>query len=163
MTHEIERKFLLKEPWTLSSILREYPLAKHFVIEQRYLSNTGSWTTRIRQSIFDGTVSHFMTLKRKINDVRCVELETPISADFYDTMASQCGPPLCKMRYEVIHQGHAWEIDYFPHPVFQGLKLVEIELDDENEKFVIPDWVGQEVTHDKQYKNARLVKRLTDQ
>ena len=39
----------------------------------------------------------------------------------------------------------------------KGLKLAEIELQSINQEFKIPDWVGEEVTHDRRFRNANLV------
>jgi adenylate cyclase len=158
MTHEVERKFLLNR--ALNDVLREAGCARYLVIEQRYLSDCGDWTTRIRQTIVDGQVSHMLTLKRKVNGIRSIELETPIDPEFYAVMTSQCGPALRKIRHEVEHQGHLWEIDLFVDPVFDGLVIAEIELSDEDEQFVCPDWIGEEVTNDRQYKSAKLTRRL---
>ena len=38
----------------------------------------------------------------------------------------------------------------------QGLTVAEIELDDENEEFPRPDWLGTEVTGDRRYYNSML-------
>ena len=40
----------------------------------------------------------------------------------------------------------------------KGLVVAEIELADENEDFVAPEWVGQEVSDDLRYYNVNLVK-----
>ena len=42
----------------------------------------------------------------------------------------------------------------------EGLVIAEIELEKEDEKFEIPEWVGQEVTFDPTYLNANLINRL---
>jgi adenylate cyclase len=158
-SHEIERKFLLSEP--LEDVLSRYEKCQQIVIEQRYLPSTGDWTTRIRQSVCEGKVEHWITFKRKLNNVRSVEMETRVDAEFYSSMTTQCGPPLRKIRNKVEHSGHTWEIDLFLDPVFERLVVAEIELTHEGELFVRPDWLGMEVTNDRSYKNAKMVKRLT--
>ena len=41
----------------------------------------------------------------------------------------------------------------------QGV-VVEIELNNENEAFALPDWVGKEVTSESKYYNSSLVSNL---
>lgn len=50
-----------------------------------------------------------------------------------------------------------WEIDVFKGDN-EGLLLAEIEIDWEHQKFDIPDFIGQEVSHDRRYYNAELLK-----
>lgn len=159
--HEIERKFLVTKP--LKTILSQHKgaIKGKKRIEQRYLAGkTGDWTIRIRKvSVAASTLAeHFLTMKKKITMTRCVEVETHIDPAFYDTMVLQCGIPLFKTRYCVEIEGHLWEIDVFDD--FDGLVVAEIELRCEGEAFVRPDWLGLEVTEDKQYKNRQMVKAL---
>ena len=49
-----------------------------------------------------------------------------------------------------------WEIDVFKGDN-EGLTLAEIELDWEEQKFDIPDFISQEVTQDRRYYNAELL------
>jgi CYTH domain-containing protein len=48
-------------------------------------------------------------------------------------------------------------VDEF-HGENEGLIVAEIELDDENEEFEIPSWLGKEVTADYRYLNSNLAK-----
>jgi CYTH domain-containing protein len=57
----------------------------------------------------------------------------------------------------VDYKNHLWEVDEF-HGENEGLIVAEIELDDENEKFEIPSWLGKEVTADYRYLNSNLAK-----
>lgn len=161
--HEIERKFLVTQP--LGEIID--PAAFHRNVEQCYLSDSGEWTVRARRyssgwGIDWDETSMFMnaelTLKRKINDRKCIELESPITDETFKKYAKNAGTMLRKKRWRIMHEGHLWEIDYFPQ--FDGLVVAEIELKDEDEVFVRPEWLGQEVTSDKSYKNVRMAKRL---
>ena len=60
-----------------------------------------------------------------------------------------------KTRHYIEHEGHTWEVDEF-HGKNNGLIVAEIELESEDEKFEIPDWVGAEVTQDDRYYNMNL-------
>ncbi|MDY0195634.1 MAG: adenylate cyclase, partial [Sulfurovaceae bacterium] len=51
--------------------------------------------------------------------------------------------------------GHLWELDIFEEEN-KGLIVAEIELDDENEEFVVPEWATTEVSSDPRYTNASL-------
>ena len=40
----------------------------------------------------------------------------------------------------------------------KGLTIAEVELSEENETFLKPDWLGEEVTGDTKYYNSQLSK-----
>src|SRR3546814_6345048 len=71
------------------------------LIEQRYLEDAGEWTLRCRRTSTLNRVQCFLTMKRRISNERCVELESPVDAQFYEDMASQCGPALTKTRSKI--------------------------------------------------------------
>ncbi len=52
---------------------------------------------------------------------------------------------------------HIWDLDLF-HGDNAGLVMAEIELQQENESFQMPEWAGEEVSDDPRYYNASLVK-----
>jgi adenylate cyclase len=160
--HEIERKFLLRRP--ARTIVAEAQAAgtllETFAIEQRYLSDAGDWTLRCRRIIRPTSTTCFLTMKRRVTDRKCIELETVVDCRFYDQMASQCGPTLTKTRSKIEVGHHVWEIDIFDNPELAGLEIAEIELSSEKEKFAMPSWAGKDVTSQKRYKNARLVRQL---
>jgi adenylate cyclase len=49
-----------------------------------------------------------------------------------------------------------WEIDRFEGDN-AGLVVAEVELEEEDQAIVLPDWVGKEVTGDRRYYNASLI------
>lgn len=58
-----------------------------------------------------------------------------------------------KTRYEYIHtDGKKWEFDEYQGTNI-GIVLADIELKDENEKFQLPEWIGQETTKEKRITN----------
>jgi adenylate cyclase len=158
---EIERKFLVRE--TLASIIAD-PENHHWgevlLIEQRYILDSGDWALRVREEREGMLERHYLTLKRKITDMRCVELEEKISHDFYFEAIPHCGPALLKNRYRLRFDGVHWTIDEFLNPELRGILLAEVELEMEGDEFTIPGWCGEEVTNDPAYKNFNLVKRL---
>ncbi len=68
-----------------------------------------------------------------------------------------CEKPLIeKMRYKIKFKGLIWEADEF-FGENQGLLMAEVELEREDQSFVKPEWVGEEVTGDPKYFNANLI------
>jgi adenylate cyclase len=159
---EIERKFLVSGK--LEDIIadaEDYEFS--YVIEQAYLGGTGDWAVRVRRQLDDGgkPLYHFMTLKKKITDVTSVELEEMVSPAFYHEALQHAGPVLRKHRHYFMVQGeYEFSIDVFLNPELDGLMLAEIELENENDFVAIPQWALREVTHDPQYRNFNLAKRL---
>lgn len=151
--HEIERKFLLNRP------LEQVLAVPHTValIEQCYLGKTGEWTVRARRSISPRATSCFLTLKKRETDRTSVEIETAIDMATYEKMCAQSVRAVRKTRHTLQHGDHTWEIDLFEH----GLVLAEIELQAEDEAFLVPEWLGADVTHDKAYRSNQIAKDLT--
>lgn len=70
-----------------------------------------------------------------------------------------CGKPLVeKNRYTVEHEGTVWQVDEFLG-ANSGLVVAEVELEREDQFFLLPEWVGREVTGDPRYYNVSLVGR----
>ena len=62
-----------------------------------------------------------------------------------------------KTRYLVDVGGHTYEVDEF-YGDNDGLVVAEIELSSEDEDFIRPEWLGEEVTGDVKYYNSMLMK-----
>lgn len=60
-----------------------------------------------------------------------------------------------KTRHLIECGGMLWEIDEF-HGDNDGLIVAEIELNDENQDFERPDWLGEDVSFDSRYRNSAL-------
>lgn len=126
------------------------------------LSDPSEWTMRIRRStnVQGADARHLLTLKRKVSGMSCIEIETQIGTEVHTALAAHCGPSLNKRRICVRHAGRTWEIDSFLNPELEDLQLIEVELPTEDAAVSIPKWAGAEVTHLREYKNARIVKRI---
>jgi len=75
-----------------------------------------------------------------------------------ERMLELCITPLIdKTRHIVMHDGMKWEVDIF-HGENEGLRVAEVELESEDQPISIPDWAGEEVSHDPRYYNSQLVK-----
>ena len=63
-----------------------------------------------------------------------------------------------KTRYLVRSGEHIFEVDEF-YGENEGLIVAEVELNAEDEAFVKPSFIGQEVTGDDRYYNSQLMKK----
>ena len=146
MAIEIERKFLVKE--------RPFDMAKRSLkINQGYILNEKSKVIRVREKGDD----YFLTIKGNNIGISRLEYDFPISKDDAEELIIHfCKTTLIeKTRHYVEHKGHTWEVDEF-HGTNDGLIVAEIELESEDEKFEIPNWIGKEVTQDERYYNMNL-------
>ena len=146
MAIEIERKFLIKE--------KPFSIAKRSLkINQGYIINEKSKVIRVREKGDD----YFLTIKGNNIGISRLEYDFPISKeDAKELIFHFCKTTLIeKTRHYIEHKGHTWDVDEF-HGKNNGLIVAEIELESEDEKFEIPDWVGEEVTQDDRYYNMNL-------
>ena len=147
---EIERKFLVKGEFkTLAS--------KKTLIRQGYLSSVPERTVRVRLTGDKG----FITVKGPGNatGISRFEWEKEILGNEAEELLKICEPGIInKTRFLVKSGGHTFEIDEF-YGDNEGLIIAELELNSEDEVFFKPEWLGKEVTGDKKYYNAYLVKR----
>lgn len=148
---EIERKFLLKDNrWKLGAQGLRYC--------QAYLSSDPDRTVRVRIAETAKNESQaWLTIKGRSQGPVRAEYEYPIPlADAQSLIGTLCNkPPIEKLRYHVTYQGDLWEIDEFEGDNV-GLVIAEIELESADQKFMIPPWLGREVTDESRYSNARL-------
>jgi CYTH domain-containing protein len=147
VAREIERKFLVAgDDW------RALGTASAF--RQGYLSTVKERTVRVRVAGDRG----LLTIKGITLGATRSEFEYPIPVEDARTMLAElCERPIIeKVRHVVEYAGKTWEIDEF-EGVNAGLVVAEIELEDEDEPFERPPWIGEEVTGDPRYYNANLI------
>jgi len=142
---EIERKFLF-DP------VKVPDMPEPAVIKQGYIPADGA-TVRVRIK----NQKAFLTIKGKVKALVRSEFEYEVPfPDALEMLEELCPRPLIeKRRYEIVHEGHLWELDIFEGEN-TGLFLAEIELQSPEEIFARPPWVLEEVTHDNRYYNASL-------
>ncbi len=148
MGTEIERKFLVRDDrWRRQA-------DGGTVIRQGYLAGSERGSIRIRVAGDTATLN----IKSATLGVRRLEYDYPIPMGEAQEMLDQlCEKPLIeKVRYRVPSSGHLWEVDVFTG-ANEGLVVAEIELEEEGESFDLPEWVGEEVSHDPRYYNTCLV------
>lgn len=148
MGKEIEKKFLVKK-----DIMKSVP--KGISLRQGYLSTDKSRTVRVRTD----EKKAYITLKGiSSGPVRDeFEYEIPVT-DANEILEKMCITPVIeKKRFKLDINELTWEIDTF-YGDNEGLVIAEVELKDEEQTIIKPDWVGEEVTGDPKYFNSNLVK-----
>ena len=152
---EIERKFLV-DPLKLDDMV-ELDKLERKNIDQGYLITQP--TVRIR--ILDNKKA-ILGFKTKGTIVKRTEFEREVPLCVGRYMMKLCVYKVHKTRYFyptlVDDVSCDWEIDQF-HGFLEGLWLAEIELPNENTRFVKPSWLGREVTYNTAYQNACLAKQ----
>ena len=140
MPLEIERKFLV--------VSDDYKInSKSVDIKQAYLSVDENMAIRVR---IEG-IQASLNIKSKKSERVNHEFEYIIPMDEAISLFKMSPYPIIeKTRHVVEYEGKAWEVDKF-HADNDGLIVAEIELDNENEVFGIPPWLGEEVTADCMY------------
>ncbi|WP_373519261.1 CYTH domain-containing protein [Pricia sp.] len=147
---EIERKFLV----TSETFKTEAKVNQRIV--QGFLNTHPERTVRVR---IQGNYG-FLTVKGKSNRTGTTrfEWEKDIPVEEAEMLLEICEPGIIEKRRYLIEKGkHLFEVDVFDG-VNQGLTLAEIELQNENEPFDRPDWLGEEVTGNAKYYNSQLSK-----
>lgn len=151
MAIEIERKFLIKntsyksESFKVSCIKQGFLNSnKNRVIRIRIIDDKG-WITVKGVSSNDGT-SRF-------------EWEKEISLNDAALLLNLCEETVIEKNRHFVKSGtHLFEVDEFMG-VNNGLVIAEIELNSVNEKYIKPEWLGEEVTGITKYYNSELSKK----
>lgn len=147
---EIERKFLVQNTDAIAQATSQYKIV------QGYLNDDPERTVRVRIKGNQG----FITIKGKSNasGTSRMEWEKEISVAEAEALLTLCkSGVIAKTRHIIPIGEHSYELDVF-YGENEGLIMAEIELTSENEKFVKPNWLGEEVTGDIRYYNAYLSK-----
>ncbi len=149
MAIEIERKFLVKNEDFKKS-------AKGVFYHQGFLNTVKERVVRVRIVGDKG----FLTVKGITKGAIRTEFEYDIPVDDAIIMLeSLCEKPtIKKYRYKIPWGDLFWEVDEFLDEN-KDLIVAEIELQHEDQKFTLPDWIGEEVTGDPKYLNSNLVKK----
>ena len=150
MKYEIEHKYLVnREFWNLL----EKPAGTRIV--QGYLEDQPEKTIRVRIMGDQG----FLTIKGPAIEATRLEYEYCIPlTDAEDILREFTTQQIEKIRYEIDYAGKLWEIDKFLG-ANEGLFIAEIELENENDSYDKPFWLGEEVTGNPHYNNSYLVKK----
>lgn len=148
MAIEIERKFRV-----LNDTFKRYAIPHRIV--QGYICSEKDRVVRVRT--YDDKA--FITIKNATIGFARDEFEYSIPIEDAQKMLDGiCQQPIIeKTRYCLTYENHVWEIDEFLGDN-KGLIIAEIELEHREETFNIPPFIGEEVTNDSRFYNARLFK-----
>lgn len=145
---EIEKKFL-----TINDSWREQADDGIHMV-QGYMGSNEKSSIRVR---INGNSAN-LNIKSKTIGIQRSEYEYDIPVEEAKTLlATLCDKPYIeKTRYHILHDSHQWEIDVFSGEN-DGLIVAELELESVDESYMLPDWVGREVSDDPRYYNICLV------
>ncbi len=149
MPLEIERKFLVRGEF------RHLAVGETRIF-QAYLSLDPKRIVRLRIA----GEKAFFTIKGEASGggISRKEWEIELPVEEAEMMKDICLPGIIeKTRYLVPSGKHCFEVDVF-HGRNEGLVIAEIELENEDEDFERPAWLGEEVTGKPEYYNSNLVK-----
>ena len=148
---EIERKFLVTDDSFKKSSVTS--INTYF---QSYIHSDNNKNIRIR--IIDNTKA-FITIKYNTeNSIRRQEFEYEIPLSDAIDISINCTEYLLKKRYTIPYKNRIWTVDEYIDSKYNGLITAEIELDNENQKFKKPKWIGEEITGNPEYSNSNLTK-----
>ncbi|WP_322790482.1 CYTH domain-containing protein [Tenacibaculum tangerinum] len=125
-------------------------------IKQGFLNSDKERIVRVRIKNNEG----FLTIKgpSNANGTTRFEWEKEIDKNDAEHLFSLCEKGhIEKYRYLVKVDHHIFEVDEFLGEN-SGLIIAEVELQDENEFFTKPEWLGKEVTGVAKYYNSNLSK-----
>ena len=160
---EIERKYLIARP-DPDALLRR-PNCECVEIVQIYLrTDDEDEEVRIRQRGANGNYVFFRTRKKKVSDLKRVEVEERLSQEEYLSLMTLADPalrPIRKQRYCLSENGLYYEIDLYPD--WKDQAIMEIELYSEDQPVLFPEGIQviREVTGDPAYLNHTLAKIST--
>ena len=153
MAVEIERKFLVTSDAWRAAAHAVVPMAQGYLNDMAAL-DSGAQKASVRVRI-EGEAAFVNIKSRAIGHTR-QEFELPLPiADAHALLTLCVGGRVEKRRHLVQHGDHLWEVDEFLGDN-AGLVVAEIELDDADEAFARPEWLGEEVTDHKRYYNLAL-------
>ena len=159
---EIERKFLVNND-SYKQLANN-----HFTITQGYINKDPDRTVRVRiKTSPDGAGKAFLTIKSKPNELGFSRFEWEKEIDVNDAqmLINLCLPsviektrwliPATSTNNHITSSPLIWEVDEF-HGRLEGLVIAELELENEQQTFDKPSFVGEEVTGNPQYYNANM-------
>ena len=150
MALEIERKFLVTDDSYKAIAFHSDRIA------QGYICREGGNSARVRVRGEKG----YITIKGPSTDdgLSRYEWEKEIPAsEAWELMKLCHGGIIDKTRYLVKSGRHTFEVDEF-HGDNEGLVVAEVELEELDEMFECPQFIGKEVTGEKRYYNSHLTR-----
>ncbi len=154
---EMERKYLIEYPdiaW-----LESQPNCRRVEISQTYLKTENGDEVRVRQRGEKGHYIFYQTIKRRINDLKRIEMERRLTNNEYVNLLMDADPslhPIRKTRYCLTWMSQYFEIDVYPF--WSDKAIMELEVRDERQEVVLPPFIKviREVTGDPAYRNRAI-------
>ena len=161
---EIERKYLIYFPNIKE--LENMPNCTKVDITQTYLKSDDGVERRIRARGIDGDYLYYLTEKRKVSNLKRIEIERKLTQSEYLKLLMESDYRLHsihKTRYCLSENNQYFEIDIYPE--WDNQAIMEIELASEDEEIRIPKFINiiKEVTDDESYKNYQMAIKMPKQ
>ena len=153
----VDRKYLIEYPdiaW-----LESQPNCRRVEISQTYLKTENGDEVRVRQRGEKGHYIFYQTIKRRINDLKRIEMERRLTNNEYVNLLMDADPslhPIRKTRYCLTWMSQYFEIDVYPF--WSDKAIMELEVRDERQEVVLPPFIKviREVTGDPAYRNRAI-------
>lgn len=161
---EIEFKYLIDQGKAVTYIeslladtLPNDRLVSVHQIEQFYITDDDNVATRVRVSTCDTDYdTRTLTIKSANPGNSRIEIERELSPEEVDVLRTMAISSLVKTRYVVECSGWVWEFDVFGGHL-DGLVYAEVEVDDENVEYNMPDCIEHMTLVDgREHSNAHL-------
>ena len=158
--YEIERKFLIGYP-SAELLARCTDCSS---ITQTYLIRSEPGVTeRVRKREWSGRTVYTHTRKKRLNEIRRIELEDEIGEAEYGELLARAMPDrsvIYKKRYILDYRDQHFEIDVYPF--WSDRAIMELELLSEEQKILFPPDIRiiKEVTTDRRYTNASFAAEI---
>ena len=153
---EIERKFLvIGDAWRARAV-RSQRLVQGYLIDADVVQARAGTRCSLRVRI--GGDEAQLNIKSADLGVARLEYEYPIPlADAERMLRDFCDGTVEKIRHHVPYAGFMYEVDEFLGKN-AGLIVAELELEEIDQPFARPDWLGREVSDRLRYYNLHLLK-----
>lgn len=101
---------------------------------------------------------YLVTIKIDVGDFGSpIEVEKDLNMDEFDHLNKLIYAYISKVRNNVKVGSHIFEIDEFKGKN-EGLIIAEVELDNINDAYEVPEWLGEEVTGIPEYYNEKIAR-----
>ena len=144
---EIERKFLISNDAWKDCVVRSVAIRDGLIAAYK--------GRKVRVRISDQLAT--IAIKGAHHGLARAEYEYEIPLAEAEAILSKVCPDetLEKQRYFVEHAGAIWHVDAYGG-ILQGIVIAEIELKQEDQKVVLPAWIGKEITGNSFYKKINM-------
>ena len=161
---EIERKYLIYYPDIKK--LESMPNCTKVEIAQTYLKSTDDVERRVRARGIDGGYMYYLTEKRKVTNLKRIEVEKRLTQNEYLKLLMDADNKLHtihKTRYCLSEENQYFEIDIYPE--WDNQAIMEVELNSEEQQIQLPPFIEviKDVTEEDIYKNYNMAKEMPKQ